>query len=63
VKKRPQPTYVLNLAEELCKTPVQHASPMALDDAAKNGKLNENDLIFLITSGGGLSFAAAAFRY
>jgi len=37
--------------------------PMALDDAAKNGKLKENDLIFLITSGGSLSFAAAAFRY
>ena len=37
--------------------------PMALDDAAKNDKLKENDLIFLIASGGGLSFAAAAFRY
>jgi len=37
--------------------------PMALDEAAKNGTLKENDLIFMVTSGGGLSFAAAAFRY
>ncbi|MDH3960855.1 MAG: ketoacyl-ACP synthase III [Desulfuromonadales bacterium] len=37
--------------------------PMALDEAAKNGTLKENDLIFMVTSGGGLSFAAAAFCY
>ena len=37
--------------------------PMALDEAAKNGTLKENDLIFMVTSGVGLSFAAAAFRY
>jgi 3-oxoacyl-[acyl-carrier-protein] synthase-3 len=37
--------------------------PMAMDDAAQSGKLKENDLILMITSGGGLSFAAAVFRY
>lgn len=37
--------------------------PMAIDDAVQCGKLKENDLILMITSGGGLSFAAAVFRY
>lgn len=37
--------------------------PMAIDDAVQSGKLQENDLILMITSGGGLSFAAAVFRY
>ncbi|UZR97899.1 3-oxoacyl-ACP synthase III family protein [Chondrinema litorale] len=37
--------------------------PMALDDAINKGKLKEGDLIFLIGSGGGLAFAATAFRY
>jgi len=39
------------------------AIPMALDIAARSGKIKEGDLIFLIGSGGGLAFAAAAFRF
>ncbi|WP_303312265.1 3-oxoacyl-ACP synthase III family protein [Hymenobacter sp. BT730] len=39
------------------------AIPMALDDAVTNGRIQENDLIFLIGSGGGLTFAGAAFRF
>lgn len=39
------------------------AIPMALDDALTNGRIKENDLIFLIGSGGGLTFAGAAFRF
>ncbi len=37
--------------------------PMALDDAARKGKLQRGDLLFLIGSGGGLAFASAAVRY
>jgi 3-oxoacyl-[acyl-carrier-protein] synthase-3 len=37
--------------------------PMAMDDAVQSGTLQKNDLIFMITSGGGLSFSAAVFRY
>jgi 3-oxoacyl-[acyl-carrier-protein] synthase-3 len=39
------------------------AIPMALDIAAKSGNIKKGDLIFLIGSGGGLAFAAAAFRF
>lgn len=39
------------------------AIPMALDIAVRSGKIKEGDLIFLIGSGGGLAFAAAAFRF
>lgn len=39
------------------------AIPMALDIAAKSGKIKKGDIIFLIGSGGGLAFAAAAFRF
>lgn len=39
------------------------AVPMAMDDAVQKGKLKKGDLIFLVTSGGGLSFSAAAFRF
>ncbi|GAB3295952.1 ketoacyl-ACP synthase III [Hymenobacter humi] len=38
------------------------AIPMALDYAVTKGDIKENDLIFLIGSGGGLAFAGAAFR-
>jgi 3-oxoacyl-[acyl-carrier-protein] synthase III len=37
--------------------------PMAIDEAVQNGTLKKNDLIFMITSGGGLSFSAAVFRF
>lgn len=37
--------------------------PMAIDDAVKQNKLKENDLIVLMGSGGGLAFAGAAFRW
>ncbi len=36
--------------------------PMAFNDAWEQGKVKIGDLIFFIGSGGGLSFAAAAFR-
>lgn len=36
--------------------------PMALDDAWQKGKVKPGDLAFFIGSGGGLAFAAAAFR-
>lgn len=39
------------------------AIPMALDLAARSGTIKPGDLIMLIGSGGGLAFAAAAFRY
>lgn len=39
------------------------AIPMALDLAARSGKIKPGDLIMLIGSGGGLAFAAAAFRF
>ena len=38
------------------------AIPMALDKAVTSGDIKENDLVFLIGSGGGLAFAGAAFR-
>lgn len=38
------------------------AIPMALDKAVSSGDVKENDLVFLIGSGGGLAFAGAAFR-
>ena len=38
------------------------AIPMALDKAMTSGDIKENDLVFFIGSGGGLAFAAAAFR-
>lgn len=37
--------------------------PIALNDAIEKGKLNENDLFFMIGSGSGLTFGSAAFRY
>jgi 3-oxoacyl-[acyl-carrier-protein] synthase III len=36
---------------------------MAMDDAVQSGRLRQNDLILMLTSGGGLSFSAAVFRY
>jgi 3-oxoacyl-[acyl-carrier-protein] synthase-3 len=39
------------------------AIPMALDQAVTSGHIKENDLIFLIGSGGGLAFAGAAIRF
>lgn len=39
------------------------AIPMALDLAVRSGKIKPGDLIMLIGSGGGLAFAAAAFRF
>ncbi len=37
--------------------------PMALADAVEAGKVSRGELIFFIGSGGGLAFAAAAFRF
>lgn len=37
--------------------------PIALDDAIKQGKINSNDLIYFIGSGGGLTFGSVAMRY
>lgn len=37
--------------------------PMALDEAVQMGKIKKGDLIYFIGSGGGLSFASAAFRF
>lgn len=37
--------------------------PMAIADAANQGKLKKNDLIILMGSGGGLAYAGAAFRW
>lgn len=36
--------------------------PMALSEAMEQGKIKAGDLVFLISSGGGLAFAGAAFR-
>ena len=36
--------------------------PMAFNDAWEKGKVEDNDLVFFIGSGGGLAFASAAFR-
>ena len=37
--------------------------PMVLDDAARGGKLKENDVVVMCASGGGLNMACAAFRW
>lgn len=37
--------------------------PMALDDAAREGKLKETDVVVMCASGGGLNMACAAFRW
>ncbi|RMG37054.1 MAG: ketoacyl-ACP synthase III [Methanobacteriota archaeon] len=37
--------------------------PMALDEAVRGGKVKRGDMLFLIGSGGGLAFAAAAVRF
>ena len=37
--------------------------PMALNDAYKEGKIKEGDLLMFIGSGGGLAFAAAAVKF
>ncbi|MEO9477571.1 MAG: ketoacyl-ACP synthase III [Cyclobacteriaceae bacterium] len=37
--------------------------PMALDEAVQLGKVKKGDLIYFIGSGGGLTFASAAFRF
>jgi 3-oxoacyl-[acyl-carrier-protein] synthase-3 len=39
------------------------AIPMALDEAVREGEIKKGDPIFLIGSGGGLSFAGAAFIF
>lgn len=38
------------------------AIPMALDESFRSGEIKKGDIIFMIGSGGGLSFAGAAFR-
>ncbi|NMM47280.1 3-oxoacyl-ACP synthase III family protein [Marinigracilibium pacificum] len=38
------------------------AIPMALDEAVRNGNVKKGDIVFFIGSGGGLAFAAAAFK-
>lgn len=38
------------------------AIPIALDDAWQKGKIKKGDYVFFIGSGGGLAFAAAAFK-
>lgn len=37
--------------------------PMVLDDAVREGKLEENDVVVMCASGGGLNMACAAFRW
>jgi 3-oxoacyl-[acyl-carrier-protein] synthase-3 len=37
--------------------------PMVLDDAVREGKLKENDVVVMCASGGGLNMACAAFRF
>lgn len=37
--------------------------PMALDEAVQMGKIKKGDLIYMIGSGGGLSFASSAFVF
>ncbi|OQX95996.1 3-ketoacyl-ACP synthase [candidate division KSB1 bacterium 4572_119] len=37
--------------------------PMALSEAVDQGKVRDNDLVVFMGSGGGLAFAAAAFRW
>ena len=37
--------------------------PMALDDAVREGKLKEGDIVVMCASGGGLNMACAAFRW
>lgn len=37
--------------------------PMALDDAAREGKLKPGDVVVMCASGGGLNMACAAFRF
>src|SRR5919206_269304 len=37
--------------------------PMVLDDAAREGKLNEGDVFVMCASGGGLNMACAAFKW
>jgi 3-oxoacyl-[acyl-carrier-protein] synthase-3 len=37
--------------------------PMVLDDAAREGKLKEGDVVVMCASGGGLNMACAAFRF
>lgn len=39
------------------------AIPMALDEAVRSKEVKKGDIIFLIGSGGGLSFAGAAFQF
>ena len=43
--------------------PGSAAIPIALDDAFMQGKIKENDLIYFIGTGSGLSFASVAFRF
>ncbi|UII20887.1 3-oxoacyl-ACP synthase III family protein [Fulvivirga ligni] len=60
----------LNLAKDKAKY-IMHkygytgsaAIPMALDEAVRKGEIQKGDYIFLIGSGGGLSFAGAAFKF
>lgn len=37
--------------------------PLAFDDAIQKGKIKENDIIFFIGSGGGLTFGSVAMRF
>ncbi|AHM61896.1 3-ketoacyl-ACP synthase [Flammeovirgaceae bacterium 311] len=60
---------LLNLPRERAHTIMHHYGytgsaciPMALDEALQKGIVEKDKLVFFIGSGGGLSFASAAFR-
>lgn len=60
---------LLKLPKELAQTSMHYYGytgsaciPLAINDALKQGKISEGDIIFMIGSGGGLAFAGAAFR-
>ena len=62
---------MFNLSPLRLKTNVMHeygytgsaCIPMALEEAVQLGKVKKGDLLYFIGSGGGLSFASAAFRF
>ena len=61
---------MLNLPREKAQTSMHFFGytgsaciPIAFEDALLQNKVKRGDIIFLIGSGGGLSFAGAAFRY
>lgn len=61
---------MLNLPREKAQTSMHYYGytgsaciPISFEDALVQNNVNRGDIIFLIGSGGGLSFAGAAFRY